>query len=57
LAFKFNHNSNSFPFSSFLDNIFTDFLGIETERTELRGKGGSGTWLTSENFNVDCNYG
>ena len=28
LAFQLNHDSNSFPLSTFLDDIFTDFLGI-----------------------------
>ena len=56
LALELNHDSDSLPLSSFLYNVFTDFLGIQTKRTQLRGESSGGTGFSSEDFDVNCDY-
>lgn len=46
---QFASNLKSLPILSGLGNIFTDLLGGETERTDLRGEGRSST-----NFSTDA---
>jgi hypothetical protein len=42
------------PLRSTLGDIITDLLGVKTEGTDLRGKRGGGTDLTTDSAEADC---
>ena len=54
MALELHHHADALPFAALLDDVFTDLLGVEAERTELGGESGSGAGFTAENFDVDC---
>lgn len=57
LALELDHDSDSFPLASLFDNILAYLLGIEAKRTQLGSKCCGRSCFSTENFNVDYDYG
>ncbi|KAI9367870.1 hypothetical protein BJX61DRAFT_526488 [Aspergillus egyptiacus] len=50
---ELDSNTETFPVTSVLGNIFTNLLGRQTERTDLRSQSGLGSDLTTSHTEVD----